>query len=302
MTTIAILGTKTTCLRLIEALTAHATTPVSVIVTLNDETDTRSEMAGIVAAGERLGIRTVVAESPADAYRVLLEAAPAVVFVAGWYRIIPPTVLDAVPHGFVGVHYSKLPAYRGSAPVVWAIINGETEVGFSIFRMTPGMDEGPVAAQGAIPVSESDYVADVLEALDAASLNALVAVADGIATGTAVWWEQPLDGLSFGGARNPGDGWLDWSLPAVEVARHVRAQSKPYPGAHTVLGDTMVKVWRARHDAGVSYHGAPGQVVRMWDGSPVVACGGGTGLVLEEWESPSPLKFSLLTSRFGQHT
>lgn len=291
---IAILGTKTTCLRLVEQLGSR----VDLVVTLDDADDGRSRTADIAAAAAQSGARLVVAGSAKQAYEAIDDADPDVVFVAGWYRLIPVDVLERRPRGFVGVHYSSLPRYRGSAPVVWAMINGEPDVGFSIFRMTPGMDEGPIAAQGTVAVAEGDTIADVLDRLDASSLSALAEIADSIADGTLPFTPQDPAGVSYAGARAPADGLLDWTRPSHELARFVRAQTRPYPGAFSYLGPALVRVWGASDDHGVPYDGAPGQVVRMIGTRPVVACGERSGLVLDELESDGPLAFSLLRSRF----
>lgn len=290
---IAILGTKTTCLRLIHALG----TQLSLIVTVDDESDTRSELTAILAAGRQFGVPVQIATGPVQAYGLLLESQATVVLVAGWYQMIPPKVLDAVPHGFVGLHYSKLPSYRGWSPVVWALINGEAEVGYSIFRMTPGVDDGPLAAQGTVSVGDRD-VGEMLDLLDEASLRELSRIAKRLADGTQLFTEQPTMGISYAGARTPSDGRIEWGLTATALERQVRAQSRPYPGAFTHFDGQTVKVWKA-HTEGYTYYGTPGQVVRLIDGTPVVACGDGTGLVLEEIESMMPIRFSLLSSRFG---
>lgn len=280
-------------MRLIHALG----TQLSLIVTVNDESDTRSQLNAILAAGRQFGVPVRIATGPIEAYGLLIESESTVVLVAGWYQMIPPKVLDAVPHGFVGLHYSKLPSYRGWSPVVWALINGEAEVGYSIFRMTPGVDDGPLAAQGTVSVGDRD-VGEVLDLLDEASLRELSRIADGLADGTQPFTKQPMTGVSYAGARTQSDGRIEWGLTAAVLERHIRAQSRPYPGAFTHIGGELVKVWKA-HTEGDAYYGTPGQVVRLIDGTPVVACGDGTGLMLEEIESVMPIRFSLLSSRFG---
>jgi methionyl-tRNA formyltransferase len=296
---IAVLGSKATCLSLVERLVAQASTPISTIVTIDDSNDTRSALLELRTAAAKHGIPIYVATDTLSAYEALAVFEPSVVFVAGWYRLIGSDVLDSVLHGFVGVHYSLLPHYRGSAPVVWALMNGDTELGYSIFRLTDGMDEGPVAGQGAVPVDEGTYIGEALARLDHASLTTLVSLADDIAAGTAEFRAQPNTRASYAGARNPNDGWIDWSLPAAQIARAVRAQSYPYPGARTRLDATHVKIWRAYEDKTADYHGIPGQVIRYLDGNPVIACGHQTGLVLDEVEGLEGVRLSLLTSRFG---
>lgn len=292
---IAVLGTKTTCLRLLQALGER----VVAAVTIDDAPDSRSRLTEITSYGATTGVPTIVAASSATAYQALAQATPDVVFVAGWYNLISPAVLDLPLHGFVGVHYSALPAYRGSSPLVWALINGEKEVGYSLFRLTEGMDEGPLAAQGLVQVGPDDDVATVLERLDAFSINAFVRLADDIAAGTHRYVPQRTEGASYAGARRPEDGRLDWSWSAERLTRFIRAQTRPYPGAFTTLDGVTVRVWTTRTHDGPCF-GMPGQVVRLLDGDPVVACGGGTGLVLTEIESASPPRFNLVRSRFGE--
>jgi methionyl-tRNA formyltransferase len=292
---IAVLGTKTTCLRLLEALGDR----VVAVVTIDDSSDTRSRLSEILEHGASAHIPTIVADSPAGAYRDLASATPAVVFVAGWYHLIAPAVLAQPAHGYIGVHYSALPSYRGSSPLVWALINGEKEVGYSLFRLTAGMDEGPLAAQGPVEVGPEDDVATVLERLDAASIAAFVGVADDLAAGTLRFAPQRAEGASYAGARRPEDGRLDWSWTAERLARFIRAQTRPYPGAFTTLDGALVRVWAARLHEEPCY-GVPGQVVRLVGGSPVVACGDGTGLVLIDIEAANAPPFSLVRTRFGE--
>ncbi|MFM9920731.1 methionyl-tRNA formyltransferase [Lacisediminihabitans sp. H27-G8] len=296
---IAVLGTKTTCLRLVEALLADRSVNVAGIITLDDSTDSRSRLPDIIEAGKSRSCPTEISASPAAAYQFLLSLGVDLVLVAGWYRLIPSAVLQSIPQGFFGLHYSRLPSYRGSAPVVWAIMNGETRIGYSLFKMSDEMDEGPIAIQGSVPVDESMYVSDILNRLDHASSLAVAGAAHAIASGAHTLFQQTDESPSFSGARSPLDGRINWSQPASVIARAVRAQSKPYPGAFSTLKGERVVIWRASPDSDAKYYGAPGQVIRMIGSSPVIACGQSSGLILDEIESRiDPIRFSLLTSRF----
>src|SRR5690606_37671242 len=138
-------------------------------------------------------------------YKAILDATPSVVLVAGWYQLIPDDILTSVPHGFVGAHYSALPRYRGSAPVVWQLINGEREIGFSLFRLSHGMDEGDLAAQGYVEANEG-YVGEVLDRLHSAAIDKLVQIAPALARGTHVFSPQPAIRPSYASMRRPEDG------------------------------------------------------------------------------------------------
>ncbi|MFB7884217.1 methionyl-tRNA formyltransferase [Microbacterium sp. NPDC056057] len=273
---LVVLGTKELCVRLVGALSG-AGLPFTA-VTVDDTPDVRSELERLRAA------RAIVAESPRDAYRIALSQQPAAVLVAGWYWLISDDVLEAVPAGFIGLHYSPLPRYRGSSPVVWALLNGDPELGYSVFRLSSGMDEGPIAASGRVPRGDG-YIGPALDRLTSAAVPALVGVARGVLDGTAEFLPQPREGASYAAPRLPSDGRIDWTRAAGEVERFVRAQSRPYPGAFTEAKGETRRVWRATATEFACF-GAPGQVVLSDDEALVVACGHGTGLRIErdeEW-------------------
>lgn len=282
---LVVLGTKELCLRLVEALAA-ARLPFTT-VTVDDSTDGRSEIERLQAAG------AVVAGSPRDAYRLALAEQPRAVLVAGWYWLISDDVLDAVPAGFIGLHYSALPRYRGSSPVVWALINGDDELGYSVFRLTTGMDEGPIAASGVVPRHDG-YVGGALDRLTSAAVPDLVHVARGILNESAVFTPQRTEGASYAAPRLPSDGRIDWTRDAAEIERFVRAQSRPYPGAFTVAKGVERRVWRATV-AETPCFGAPGQVVLTTDDSVMIACAHGTGLRIERDEEWAGIRGGRLT-------
>jgi len=300
---VAVLGSKALCVELVRTLKAVEEVSLLGVVTLNDALDSRSSLGELRGLAEQNQWPLAVAASAAEAYRALADLGPSVVFVAGWYRIIPADVLDRVPQGFFGIHFSALPRYRGSAPVVWAMINGESKIGFSVFKMNEGMDEGLIACQGSVDVDETMYIDEVIAELVTVSTREIAKIASGLARGVAPLVAQPDTPPSYGAVRHPEDGRIDWTLPADQVARFVRAQSRPYPGAFALFGDIEVTIWRASADASCRYFGAPGQVVRVLPGGPIVVCANGTGLHIQECSvreggGGSPLKFGLGSSRF----
>jgi methionyl-tRNA formyltransferase len=282
-TGIAVLGTKTIALRLVEGLAAARLGP-SQVVTWDDSSDVRSRLDDLASTCSRLAVPFTAARKTDEAYAALRRSGPAVVLVAGWYRLIPDEVLESVPVGFVGAHYSPLPAYRGSAPVVWQLLNGEPELGFSLFRLGSGMDEGLLGGGGRVPAGDG-YVGAALDRLDAAALDELVRIAPGLAEGTHPFVEQPNRRPSYASMRTPADGRIDWTRPASEIVRAVRAQSRPYPGAWSMHRETEVRLWRASVEDSADYFGVPGHVVRLLGDSPVIACGSG-GVLLEEFDGP----------------
>ncbi|MBN9606110.1 MAG: hypothetical protein J0G30_05820 [Actinomycetales bacterium] len=280
---LVILGTKALAEKLIARLVDAGLPPVAVI-TWDDAADTRSRLPELAELSSAIGADFTVARRGAEAHTALEAAEPTVVFVAGWYRLIPDDVLAVAPRGFVGAHYSPLPHYRGSAPVVWQLLRGEERIGFSIFRLGSEMDEGALAGTGWVPAGDG-YVGDVLERLDDAAIDSWVSVAPGLLAGTHRFEAQPDERPSYTSIRIPADGRIDWSAPAESIVRAVRAQSRPYPGAWSELGPKPVTVWRAAVENSADYFGVPGQVIRVLGPHAVVACGDG-GVLLEEHTGP----------------
>jgi methionyl-tRNA formyltransferase len=281
------LGSKGSGLRLLRAIREVAPDALAGVITIDDRMDSRSALDEYRAFGRDGSVPLEVAADRHQANALLLQLKPDLCVVMGWYWLIPAPVLESVPRGCVGIHYSLLPRYRGSAPLVWAILNGESETGYSIFSFTPGMDDGPIWAQGRVPIGPDDYIADVLARLDDESVTAFRRILPGMLDGSLVPRPQPTEGASYCGRRTPEDGRIDWHRPARELYDFIRAQSRPYPGAFTTFHGTRVHVWRARLDARPAGNASPGEVVRVEGGTPCVAAGDGRALVLEELEMPS---------------
>ena len=272
---VAVLGTKETCLRLVEGL-EEAALPYT-LVTIDDSNDGRSQLPALQTHG------AILATEPAGAYDQVLATAPCAVLIAGWYWLIKSEVLERTGIPFIGMHYSPLPSYRGSSPVVWQLMNGEREVGYSIFKLTSGMDEGPIFASGSVDRGDG-YIGSILRRLDSKAIPAMVSVAQQLLEGSAICSPQSSKKVSYAAPRTEQDGLVDWYKRASEIERFVRAQSRPYPGAFSQLNEEIVRIWRATA-LEIPYYGAPGQIVAFEAGAPIIACGEGTGLRLEEFDS-----------------
>lgn len=280
--TFALLGSKTVCLQVLQAAVANQLLPTRVM-TPDDRDDTRTCFTELQDLCNDASVPFGIAAPSALAYDELLAETPALVVVAGWYRLIPTDVLDRPERGFFGIHYSRLPRFRGSAPVVWAMLAGERTVGFSLFQLTAGMDEGEIAASGEVAAADR-YVGDVLGDLDNEAATTLVDVLPGLLNGTRGTHRQDDVPPSYCGVRTPSDGLLDWTRSADELACAVRAQSRPYPGAFSRVAGGRVRVWRAEVDTTASYFGMPGQCVRLDGSEPIIAAGDNSGLRLTEFD------------------
>jgi UDP-4-amino-4-deoxy-L-arabinose formyltransferase/UDP-glucuronic acid dehydrogenase (UDP-4-keto-hexauronic acid decarboxylating) len=219
-----------------------------------------------------------------------LEGARAAVAVSvNWINIIGEGACGAFPHGVLNAHAGDLPRYRGNAPVAWAILQGEERVGITIHQMDPfELDAGPVLLKEYVPLTEATYVGEVFAELDERVPRMFVEAVGGLARGTLAPRPQPADpSVSLRCyPRRPEDGLIRWGLPALQLARLVRASAEPFAGAFTSLNGARLTVWRARAVAWPAPSLAvPGQAV--WRdaarGEVGVAAGDGV-LVVEEVE------------------
>lgn len=239
----------------------------------DDRTDSRSELPAFEALAARYGLPLRVVANSAETLAALAALSPRYVIVHGWYQIIP--VDEACDREFFGFHYSPLPRYRGNAPLVWQILNGEREIGISFFRFTQGMDEGPLAAQAFFTLGDEDTIADALEAANAGMLDIARRLLPVLVTGQLELTPQPASGASYCGMRTPADGGIDWTASARSLHNFIRAQSAPYPGAFTYLPDGRVlRVWRSEVEPR-TYFGVPGSVLEIRDDWVLVGCGEG---------------------------
>ena len=255
--------------------------PISCVAVLDDRDDERSAFAELHAVAQELGVPVSVVHDHRDLTGLVERHEPLLAFVCGWYRILPDSLLRRVPLGWLGVHASALPRYRGFAPVVWAILNGEPEIGVSLFQITPGLDEGDLYDQRMIAVGPDDDVAQVLEQVAAVSSAMVRERLPEVLDGRATPYPQPAHEPSYCAARRPEDGRLPWAEPARRLHDRVRAQTRPYPGAFSRLDGRRVTVWRSAVSA-ITAWGEPGSVVRIGRDGVDVACGGGTTLTLVE--------------------
>lgn len=180
----------------------------------------------------------------------------------GWHQIIGERVLDISTEGFLGFHASRLPEGRGGAPVNWAIIHGEESCGLSLFYYTPGVDAGDVVAQTSVPIQPRDDVGTVLDRLAHAAVDLLEEIRTPLERGTVEATPQSLSAATYRPRRQPQDGLVDWSMGSRELLDWVRAQTRPYPGAHTFYEGRKVRVWRASPtDSGLG--GLPGEIIEV---------------------------------------
>jgi methionyl-tRNA formyltransferase len=189
------------------------------------------------------GVEVLTPAHPRDeAFQARLrELAPDCCPVVAYGALVPQPVLDIPVHGWVNLHFSLLPAWRGAAPVQHALLHGDEITGATTFRLEAGMDTGPVYGVATEQVRPTDTSGDLLDRLATSGAGLLVATLDGIERGELRPVPQPADGVSLAPKLTVEDARVDWSAPAVRVDRLVRACT-PAPGAWTTLRGKRVKL------------------------------------------------------------
>ena len=167
--------------------------------------------------------------------------APDCVAVVAYGALVPPVALDIPRLGWIKLHFSLLPVWRGAAPVQHAVLHGDEVTGASVFQLEAGMDTGPVYATLVEKVGSRDTSGDLLRRLGDAGSGLLVAVLDAIEAGTARGVAQPADGVSLAPKITVADAEVRWTDPAFAVDRRIRACT-PAPGAWTTLRAERVKL------------------------------------------------------------
>jgi methionyl-tRNA formyltransferase len=193
-------------------------------------------------ADER-GIEVLTPEKPREPefQERLRSLAPDCVPVVAYGALVPPSALEIPKHGWVNLHFSLLPAWRGAAPVQHAVLHGDEVTGASVFELEAGLDTGPVYGTLTEDIRPGDTSGDLLERLATEGAGLLVAVLDAIEAGTARAHPQPADGITLAPKLTVDDARIRWGDPAFAVDRRIRACT-PAPGAWTTLRDDRLKL------------------------------------------------------------
>jgi methionyl-tRNA formyltransferase len=213
------------------------------------------------------------------AHERLLATGYDVMVVAAYGLILPRSTLDIKP--CINIHGSILPRWRGAAPIHRAIEAGDAETGVTIMEMEEGLDTGPMLLVERIAIDDTDTTGSLHDKLAALGGRMIVDALQQMAQGRLEAVPQPEEGVTYAAKICKDEAKRDWTLPAAELARKVRAFN-PFPGAHGQAGSTTVKIWQAQPVAG---SGQPGQVLQADGQGIVVTCGAGA-LRLTELQKP----------------
>ena len=235
------------------------------------------EPSPVKQAADRLELPTI---QPERLTPEAIGAHPADIGVLAAYgQIVGPEVLGRFAHGMVGVHPSLLPKYRGASPVAWALLNGETRTGMTIFRMNERLDAGQILAQEPVEIEPHEDAAALTARLARLGAELAVRVLDAAEQGAWRPAAQDEGAATYAPKLSKAQGRIDWNAPAAVIERLVRGTA-PWPGAATAWRGEPLKIVRAEAKPGTAGQ-APGTIVQAGPDMLVVAAGEGALAVTE---------------------
>ncbi|MGH6896140.1 MAG: methionyl-tRNA formyltransferase, partial [Geminicoccaceae bacterium] len=215
-----------------------------------------------------LAVRTpVTLKDPAER-EALADLRPDLVVVAAYGLILPKAILEVPRLGCINLHASLLPRWRGAAPIQRALLAGDPETGVTIFQMEPALDTGPILAVERVTIAADATATGLHDTLAELAARMVGPVVDDLAAGRAAPQPQSEAGVTYAAKLDKAEGRLDWTRPAAQLERQLRALN-PWPGCWTEIGGQRVRVLGGEVVAGA---GVPGEVL---DDRLTVACGEG---------------------------
>jgi methionyl-tRNA formyltransferase len=289
------MGTPALAAHILERLAAEGERfPVVAVVTRPDQPRGRKlamEPSEVGAVAERLQIPTLkpVKIRTPEFVAELKSYAPDLIVVAAYGRILTQAILDVPILMPINVHASLLPRHRGASPIEGAILAGDSETGVTIMRVVEQMDAGPMLLKRSIPIAPDETQATLKEKLAELGATALIEALELFARGEIVETPQEESLATFTKIIEKKDAVIDWTRPAAEIERAVRAYD-PWPVARSSISGEDLLIWRARVDNDGASDAAPATIVSV---TPEIAiqCGAGR-LVLVEVQAPGRKRIS----------
>jgi methionyl-tRNA formyltransferase len=244
------LGSGSFAVPIVEAVAVHPALNVVAVVSAPDRPAGRGQAVRAVPVAELARQRGWPLQQPARlrdaaAQAALLALDPQIILLADYGQIVPGAVIDAPTHGALNVHPSLLPRHRGASPVAATILAGDRESGVTVIRMDAGIDSGPIVAQERTAVADDETAPELEHRLAVLGARALGEVLRPWLAGTISPLPQPEEGVTLTHPLRRADGRLDWTRPAADLERQVRAY-QPWPGSYASTSAGTFTVWQAR--------------------------------------------------------
>jgi methionyl-tRNA formyltransferase len=273
---IAFLGTPDVAVPALEALVAADDVEVVVVLTNPDRPKGRSKRPvppPVKVAAEAAGIPVWQPDKPAEVLDELASLALDACAVVAYGALLPQRVLDVGGRGFVNLHFSLLPRWRGAAPVQHALRAGDTVTGVSTFVLDKGMDTGPLLRVAEVPIEPDEGAGELLARLAVIGAPVLVDALRDLVAGVEPT-PQPEDGATLAPKITPDDVVIDFTATSRQVADLARS-ADPAPGAHTTWRGERLKIFRAVPVEGAATDAVAGTIVEVHKDGALVACGDG---------------------------
>lgn len=251
--------------------------PVCAIITLQDDLMVKksgaADFAGIAAEYDIPLYHVRNANDPAS-LELLNALNLDLLFVIGWSQILHTPVLRSAKLGCFGAHASLLPANRGSAPINWALIKGQTQTGNTLMRLSEGVDAGDIVGQKLIPISPFDNVETLYDRVAETNCEMILELLKELAKRQPLQAQpQSHDGSALLPRRRPEHGLLNWAQPARKVYDFIRALTRPYPGAFSTADGEFTMIWRSALLPVAGRLADPGTVIGPMISDSLDACG-----------------------------
>ena len=241
----------------------------------------RVEPPPVKLDAEKLGYEVMQPEAvnTPEFFDILQKRRPDLSVVVAFGHILPKKILEIPELASINLHASLLPAYRGPAPIQWAIINGETETGVTSMLMDKGLDTGEMLLWEKVAIEPDDTAGTLHDKLSITAARVLIKTIAGFESGDIRPIPQNHANATYAPLLKKSDGRIDWSKPASVIERFIRGMN-PWPGAYTFMGEKRLKVFSSRV-CDLTEDRPPGTVIRSFDNELRVACGEKALCILE---------------------
>jgi methionyl-tRNA formyltransferase len=281
-------GTPEFAVPSLQSLLAQPSFTIEAVVTQPDRPRGRGQSLAAPAVKEAAlqeGLRLYQPEriKSDEAYEFFLSIRPDVVVIIAYGQIVPRRLIDLARFGWINLHASLLPQYRGAAPIAWAIVNGETKTGLTTMQIDAGMDTGPMLLQEEMEIGSEQTAPELSRRLAEAGGPLIVKTLLKLAQGAIQPTPQDASQATYAPIIKKENGRIEWARAAQEIYNRIRGLA-PWPGAYTTFRGRLCQVWGKPAKASIRLSDtvvSPGGISAGEDGALFVLCGQGTALAVE---------------------